>query len=209
MRNLGGVGRPSNTEERRAEIVDALLSVMAERGYEHATIAAVARQASLAPGLIHYHFSNKHEILVALVERLIESLEARVRAKLAAVGVSPRERLHAVIDAHVALGDDADPRSVAAWVMVGAEAVRQRDVRALYTSAIRAALARLKALVLAALRSERRLTRHASRIAAALASGIEGAYLLSAAAPGTLPVGYAAPTLRRMVDGLLDAEPKV
>ena len=30
----------------------------------------IAREASLAPGLVHYHFTNKQEILVALVEQI-------------------------------------------------------------------------------------------------------------------------------------------
>jgi hypothetical protein len=37
-------------------------------------------------------------------------------------------------------------------------------------------------------------------------SAIEGAYMLSVASPRTLPRGFAAPMMRRMADGMLDAE---
>jgi TetR/AcrR family transcriptional regulator, transcriptional repressor of bet genes len=199
------MGRPSNTDQRRAEIVDALLSVMAKTGFDNATVAAIAREAGLTSGLLHYHFENKQAILVALIERLLAGLERRVLLRLEEAGDDPRRRLHAVIDAHVAIGDDADPRAVAAWVVVAAEAVRQSDVRRLYSRAIKATLERLSSLVSACLKAKKKDTRPAAAIAAATLSAIEGAYMLSAAAPGILPKGYAAPSLRRMVDGLIDA----
>lgn len=200
------MGRPSNTAERRTQIVAALLSVMSKEGYERATVAAIAREAKLAPGLVHYHFTNKMEILIALVEALVARQGERVAARLESAGSAPRARLYAVVDAHVALGADADPRAVAAWVVIGAEAVRLAEVRTIYGRAIRGWLARLEDLVRGVLRAEGRTTRHAKRIAAAILSALEGAYMLSAASPRTLPRGFAAPMLRRMTDGLLDAE---
>src|SRR5436190_16616547 len=87
------VGRPSNTDARRAQIVDAFMSVMSRAGYEHATVAAIAREARLSPGLIHYHFENKHEILIALVAGLVERRNRRLSARLAEAGTDPRSRL--------------------------------------------------------------------------------------------------------------------
>jgi TetR/AcrR family transcriptional repressor of bet genes len=200
------VGRPSNTAERRRQIVAALLAVMSKEGYGHATITAIATEAKLAPGLVHYHFENKLEILVALVEDLVARLDERAAALLAAAGDGPRARLYAIVDAHVALGPGADARAVAAWVVIGAEAVRLSEVRVIYTRAVRAWLEQLEELVRAVLRVESRRTHHAKRIAAAILSAIEGAFMLSAASPRTLPQGFAAPMLRRMADGLIDAE---
>jgi TetR/AcrR family transcriptional repressor of bet genes len=201
------MARPTNTEERRAELVDGLLAVMARKGYEQATIAAIAREAGLAPGLVHYHFGSKHEILVALVQRLGRVIEARTEARLDEAGDDPRARLRAVIEAHVALGPDADPRAVAAWVVVAGEAIRHPDVRKIYTGMIRATFVRLESLTLECLESERRSDRAAGSIASAVLSAIEGAFVLSSAAPGVLAKGYAAPSLGAMVDALLDAQP--
>jgi TetR/AcrR family transcriptional regulator, transcriptional repressor of bet genes len=179
---------------------------VAREGYARATVAAVAKAAGLTPGLLHYHFESKQDMLVALVEQLTGALDARVEARLARAGPAPRQQLHAFLDAYVGLGEDADPRAVAAWVVVGAEAVREPQVRALYTQAVGVTLARLRELLSACLRDEGRATRHVGRMAAGLLSAIEGAYRVSAAAPGVLPEGFAAPTLRRMADGMLDAE---
>lgn len=178
---------------------------MAKKGYEHATITAIAKQAGLASGLIHYHFADKQEILVVLVERLASGLESRVASRLRTAGPSARSRLHALVEAHVGLGDDADPNAVAAWVVVAAEAIRQKEVRALYTKALASTLARLESLVRDALAEEGRSTRSAKHLAAALLAAVEGAFLVHVSAPGVLPPGYAAPALRALVDGVLDA----
>ena len=106
-------------------------------------------------------------------------------------------------DAHVALGDDADPNAVAMWAAVAAEAMRRPEVRALYKNAISATLARLERLVRAAMREAGKPTRDAKAIAAAISSAIEGAYLVHVSAPGVLPRGYAAPALHALVDGIL------
>src|SRR5262245_14516549 len=119
------VGRPSNTDQRRAEIVEGLLDVMAREGYARATIAAIGKSASLTPGLLHYHFPNNHEILVALVEHLVAKAARRTEGRLARAGAAPRKRLEAFIDAYVALDDDADAKAVNAWVVIGSEALRE------------------------------------------------------------------------------------
>ena len=48
--------RPSNTSERRKEIVSGLLHAMARRGYAETSMPEIARAAKLTPGLLHYHF---------------------------------------------------------------------------------------------------------------------------------------------------------
>ena len=118
--------RPSNTEERRAQIVDGLIAVMARQGYERASVAAIAAEAHLVPGLVHYHFESKLEILLALVEVLHARLRERTARLLAGVDPEdPHARLAAFLDAHVATGTGADPQAVACWVAIAAEAVRE------------------------------------------------------------------------------------
>lgn len=201
--------RPSNTEERRAQIVDAFLTVVTREGYARATISATARAAGLAGGLLHYHFASKHEILVALVARLTNTLTGRLEARLAEAGDEPRRRVHAVIDAFVATGDDADPRAVAAWVVIAAEALRDPEVRDLYGTAMAAHLRIVQREIAGRLRKDGAPTRNAAKIAAAVIAAIEGSFHLAVAAPGLLPVGFASPTLKRMVDVLLEAEGRV
>jgi len=198
------VARPSNTKQRRADILEALLEVLAREGYRGATIATVARQAGLNPGLLHYHFDRKLDILIALVERLIAAVEERAEARLLRAGADPLERLLAYVDAHVAQGKGADTRAVAAWVAIGAEAIREPEVRAVYQAAIAGRLERLEGLFRECSQARGSRAAGAKRQAAAVLSAIEGAYQISVVAPGALPKGFAAPALRLMILGLLD-----
>lgn len=200
------MARSSNTDVRRAQIVEGLMTVMADRGYERATTADVARAAGLSPGLVHYHFATKREVLVALVQRLGAQVRDRYEAR--ARRGDARARLHAFLDAYLAVGPGADPRAVACWVGVAAEAVRPGDVRDVYAREIADALATLTDLVRRALDDAGRSTRDAGRIAAALLAAVEGSYQLATAAPGVLPKAFAAPTLASMVDATIAAAPR-
>ena len=185
------MARSSNTEARRAEIIDALLAVIARHGYEKATIQAIAAQAGLAPGLIHYHFRNKQEILVSLIATMAAAANARYAAVLGDQ-VEPAARLRAYLHARLGLGDGAAPEIVAAWVMIGAEAVRQPEVRAVYQPMIADELALLTTLLTDALRAAGRATGSAPTLAAGLAALIAGAFQLSSATTDVMPRGYAA-----------------
>jgi TetR/AcrR family transcriptional regulator, transcriptional repressor of bet genes len=202
------MGRTSNTARRREEIVSGLLRVMARRGYERASVLEIAREAGLTPGLLHYHFSTKQEILLDLVARIGRLLEERLRLRLARAGSAPRPRLFAWIDAHVGLGPDADPAAMACWVAIGAEALRQPEVRKVYERAVAADVTFLRGLLRDVLRDERRSEERAVAMAAGLRAAVEGAYQLGCAAPGTIPRGSAAPMIRRMAEGLIAAEPR-
>jgi TetR/AcrR family transcriptional repressor of bet genes len=193
------MSRPSNTDARRGQIVAALLAVIGRHGYERATIQAIAREAGLAPGLIHYHFRSKQEILVSLVSTLAQAARDRFEAVLGD-GTEPMQRLRAYLHARLGLGDGAAPEVVAAWVMIGAEAVRQPEVRAVYRDMVAAELALLTTLLADALRAARRATDGAPGLAAGLVAMIEGAFQLSSAAADAMPRGYAAQAATRYAE---------
>jgi TetR/AcrR family transcriptional repressor of bet genes len=196
------MGRPSNTEERRQQIVAGLLRVMSERGYERASVAEIARAAGLSPGLVHYHFKDKQEILLTLVEQLSARVRERVASRLAQVKEEDtRARVDAFLDAFLATGADADPASVASWVTISAEAIRQPEVRALYEKAVRTDLEHLEALVSAVTGEARART-----VAAGLFAAIQGYFVLAASVPGLVPPGSAASTVKSMAVGLLEAK---
>lgn len=117
------MGRPSNQAARRAQIVDATIRVMATTGFDAASTHLIAREAGLSTGLLHHHFPNKAAILESVVERLERRLFER-EAKLRARARGPWGPLNAFIDAHLALGEGADPAALSAWVWIGAKALQ-------------------------------------------------------------------------------------
>ncbi|MBC3909958.1 TetR family transcriptional regulator [Undibacterium sp. NL8W] len=178
---------------------------MAEHGYEKATILAIAKQAGLAPGLIHYHFKSKGEILLYLVKLLATMSRARYDL-LAATAKTAQEKLLAYINARLAKGEGAMPEAVSAWVVIGAEAVRQPEVRAVFQEAIAAELFLIQALLTACLQDQKKAISSVPELAAGLLAFIEGAFQLASAAGDIMPQGYAATTARAFIENSLAAQ---
>jgi AcrR family transcriptional regulator len=75
---------PRRRDEARAlfrnAILDAAEGVFAERGFHGARIQDIAERARIAVGTVYNHFSQKDEVLSALLEERIEGLLVQVRA---------------------------------------------------------------------------------------------------------------------------------
>jgi TetR/AcrR family transcriptional repressor of bet genes len=106
-------------KSRRAELTAAFARVLARQGYAGATIAAIAEEAGVAPGLVHHHFEDKADLLDSLLEALITRFRWRTSAKEAG-----SESLSAWIGAALELDQSADVVEARCWVGVLAEAVR-------------------------------------------------------------------------------------
>ena len=193
------MARPVNTDERRREIVQGLAQVMAERGYAKATVQAIARAAGLTPGLVHYHFENKQQILIALIETLAEAVRARLRATVA----SPERRLQDAIGALVGTGAGIDARAVACWVVIGAEAVREPVVRELYESVVGQLIAEFEAILREAMQKQGGSGAHAAAAAVAVVAAIEGFFRLAAGAPSCVPPGIASASIRTIAESFI------
>jgi len=87
--------------KRRSELVterllDAAMAVFGERGYEAATVSAVARRCGMTSGAIYARWPNKQELFEAVVEHasaqrmllLIKSVDATPAEKLALLGAN-------------------------------------------------------------------------------------------------------------------------
>jgi AcrR family transcriptional regulator len=54
----------------REKIIQAAYRVLIEQGYDATTIKAIAREAEVAPGLLHYYFANKDELLAEVLRSI-------------------------------------------------------------------------------------------------------------------------------------------
>jgi TetR/AcrR family transcriptional repressor of bet genes len=197
------MARPSNTDERRAQITGALVKVMARRGYDGASIADIAKAAGLTPGLVHYHFKNKQEILLAALNELSARHTADLTNRLAGFGSDPIAELEAFVDFHLGLGSDADPEALAMWILLSGEALRDARVRVEFTRAVERTRAILESILQRGV-SEKAFTCHSVEAAAsALVALIQGYFVLAATARSLIPKGSAALTAKRMAEGLL------
>jgi TetR/AcrR family transcriptional repressor of bet genes len=196
------MARPSNTDERRAQITRALTSVMAKRGYDGASVADVAKAAKLTPGLVHYHFKNKEEILLAALAALVERHDTRLGARLAEAG-DPGAEVAGFIDFHLGLGADADPEALACWVLISGEALRNAKVRTRYQQALHGMVDRLAAIIARGVDAGAFSCPSPAVAASALMATIQGYFVLAAAAREVIPRGSAAAATKQMATGLL------
>lgn len=118
------------------------------------------------------------------------------------------QRLQAYFEARLGLGQGASAEVAAAWVMIGAEAVRQAEVREVYQAAVAQELAALTTLLADCLRQAGRDPAAAAGLAPALLAFMEGAFQLASAAEAVMPKGYAAPAALDMACRGMAAVPK-
>lgn len=192
------MGRPSNKSERRAEIVQAMMQVMAVNGYDGASIQAIAKQAGLASGLIHYHFKTKQDILLESVTQLSNVLKERYLS-LSKSADTAEDKLRAFINARLAKGEGSNHQAVVAWVMIASEAVRQPEVKMTYLKALRQQKVLLEELLQDYfqnfLEKERLDQKQLNFKVAFVMAFMEGAFSLSITVPEIMPDNWAADTL--------------
>lgn len=72
------------TEQRRKQIAEAALRIIAERGLRRFTIAAISEEVGLADGTIFRHFDDKDDIVLEAVNQLEQALIAHESAQRSA-----------------------------------------------------------------------------------------------------------------------------
>lgn len=181
------MGRPSNREKRRRELLSAFARVLSDHGYAGATIAAVALEAGVAPGLVHHHFEDKAELLRALLEDLVARFRERVRRY-----EGDGDALLAYVDGALKLDEHADLVAARCWVGVFAEAVRDPSL-----------FDRMRRLIdteIAAIQ-DRSGGRFSAQDAGCVLSFVVGSLVVGAFAPRKTS-GFAAPGLHKLVNAL-------
>ena len=193
------MARPTNKEERRAEIAAALIRTMSVHGYDGASISAIAREAKLSAGLVHYHFDSKLEILLYALQGLTQAHRQRVEAAVRAADTPPH-KIAAFIEAHLGLGADADPHALKCWVQMSAEALRNDLVQEAFANALTQQRDLLADLIAGDFNVDAPV-----EIAAAIIATIHGYFTLAAVSRALIPVGSAARSTRQMASALLHA----
>jgi AcrR family transcriptional regulator len=85
---------------RRQQIAEAALTLVADRGLNRLSIAAVAQRVGLVPSGIYRHFKSKEEILMAVLDQMEARLVANVRA-VREESTDPLERLRGLLVRHI------------------------------------------------------------------------------------------------------------
>jgi AcrR family transcriptional regulator len=90
--------RRANGEASREKILDAAAEIAGERGYEGTSISLVSERSGLPASSIYWHFSNKDELIAAVIDRSFHTWVANLgdRGDLPA-DATPAEALRAAM----------------------------------------------------------------------------------------------------------------
>jgi AcrR family transcriptional regulator len=83
-------------EQRRDEIALVACRVVAEYGFDQATIVRIAREAGYTTGMVAHYFDTKQEIIIAALRLILRRIEERLTA---AAGAGDRELLALLTEA--------------------------------------------------------------------------------------------------------------
>ena len=85
-------------EGRRAELIEAASRVIAREGIHRATTRRIAEEAGVPPGLVHYWFAGKEELIEAVISDTLSPVEITVAGAGEADGAADLlSRLRAVL----------------------------------------------------------------------------------------------------------------
>lgn len=84
---------------RRRELIEATRAVIEERGFEHLTVADIARKAGFSNGYLHHHFRSKNDLLAETMRVLYADMRSFIATNMSA-DMDARNRLAVIIDAN-------------------------------------------------------------------------------------------------------------
>lgn len=99
----------AKSEETRARILNAALTLFRERGFEAATIRHIAEEADVATGAAYYYFPSKEAIVMEFYQRSCAEMQPKIEAALKGT-TGLEERLRELI--HVKLTHFSPNRGV-------------------------------------------------------------------------------------------------
>ncbi len=91
-------------EFRVREILDATCRVVAQYGFQGATVERVAEEAEIAKGTVYLYFQNKESLFTAAVEQGIQNFTSQVRSQVAEA-LTPLEKIQRLIEVSLKLSD--------------------------------------------------------------------------------------------------------
>lgn len=164
-------GRRPGAPDTRAEILEAARSVFAERGFDRATIRAIAAEAGVDPAMIHHYFGTKDQLFTASIDIPAAATE-RVLDLLAQ---DPDDLGRHLAETFFGVWENEEPRTALLGILRSAMGGEDRAVlafRQFLTSVLMAQLApkirgegaRLRALLMASQLVGVAMTRYVMRL---------------------------------------------
>jgi transcriptional repressor BetI len=189
---------------RRRELIEATLSIIAERGFAETTVARICGAAGVSRGLISHYFAGKQALLLEAYRGLSQELAAETAKAMSASNGDPLNALRALVEVSFRPPVfEAD--KIAAWLAFWSAARGSAALNALNRELYRGYRASVTRLMAEAARS-RGVSLNAHRAATALTALIDGLWLEHALDPEAFGVDQAEAVCLDYLDRLFTRE---
>ena len=190
---------------RRAELIAATIRVIGRRGFSRTTLAHVAAEAGLSPGIVSFYFKSKEGLLHETLAHLAAVYERTWTHAVRRVGDDPVAGLDAMIE--VDLGREVCVRgTVAVWVAFWAEMPGRPRYRALCSDLAESYFEQASAMCRAIARRGGHDHVDPDLVARGLNAMIDGFWLDLMMDPGRFDRAQAKQACRQFLAGVFPAE---
>ena len=163
----------TNDANRRQLLIDVTIDSLAELGYLGTTLAQIAAKAEVSPGLVAHYFAHKEGLLAAAFRTLVARVNRQLRWRLTQAE-TPRQKLRAIVDAHLS-PEEFDERTSRAWLAFWGQVRQVEELARLQKVYQRRLLSNLRSAL-----KQLVPAREAQELAAIVAAIIDGAWLQAA-----------------------------
>jgi len=91
--------RKISRDQRRQQLIDATMRVLARKGFSQTTLANVAAEAGVSHGLVNFHFESKEKLLTATLLFMADEYRQNWSSALQDAGDAPAGKLAALLQA--------------------------------------------------------------------------------------------------------------
>lgn len=121
------MARPSVEDERRVQIMGATRRVMVKRGLSVLRVADIAREAGVSPGIVHYYFETKEDLILETFEdTFAESIDQR--EEILGHDLPARKKLGELLHSYIP-DDDKTIERWHVWIELWAGALQDEKLR--------------------------------------------------------------------------------
>ena len=134
-----------SADARRADLIEATATVLAEQGLAGTNVRAICARAGVSPGLLRHYFGGIDDLVAATYEATSDRMDAIFAGAVEGAGADPRARLLAYLTASFR-SPVTDPELLGAWTAFWALArsdARMADIHAKSYAGYRARLCEL------------------------------------------------------------------
>lgn len=104
---------------RRKQLIEAVIECIGMFGYSKTTVQKISKQAKVSTGVLHHYFANKETLIGEAQKYMLSSLKQAYLETIASA-ITPRERLHALVDATL-LGEQSSSWGYGIWLSFWSE----------------------------------------------------------------------------------------